>query len=279
MKNKKIAILKKDVGIYGGIEHQIFLLAKGLKQKGHDVIFFTDNYETELIKRLETIGSLIKVISFNNLWVAGKKIGEYCKENQIDIIQSHMLKDSFIARFAKMHNKKLKHIFRVHTYIDCSYISNKKKDGYHFLSKLTDPWVDCYLSINEFNVNELVFRTHINRQKIEVIHDGVPSIGPASISAKEQVNHIAMIANFYPFKGHDILVKGIKLLKDEGILVKACIIGGEAYAKNEDQTPVITNKIRELCNSLEITEQVEFCGFVTNIYEKIKNISIRIIQS
>lgn len=279
MKQRKIAIIRKDTGLFGGIERQILMLSKGLKKDGFIVYFITNNSQSRLAESLSKINVIVKEFDLSKLVKTGKDIGIFLKKEDIRIVQSHMLKESFIIRIAKIFNWKIKHIFRVHTYIDCSQISRVKKNFYHFISKLTDFLVDKYVSINEFNVNELTTRTRVRISKISVLHDVISCVDITATPIKQPIKKIGMIANFVPFKGHDILVRGLKLLKDEGVYLEAVIIGGESYSKGNNQTPIITNEIIKLCQELEIEKQIELAGFVNNIHEVIKDIPIIVLPS
>ncbi len=279
MNKTRIAIIRKDTGLFGGIQHQVLMLASGLLKNNYSVYFFTDNIESELAQELILKGVKVNKVTLGRVFSSGKKVSELCKKHNIRVLQSHMLKESFIARVSKIFNKDVIHIFRVHTYIDCSHIPQWKKNTYHFLSKITDFLVDHYLSINEYNVKELIDRTRINNNKISVVYNGIVSSDVEINKISKPIEKIAMIANFRPFKGHDILIKTLKKLKDQGVILKVVIVGGESYSKGLNQTPVITHKMLALAEQLGVEDQIILTGFISNVHERIKDIPIVVLPS
>lgn len=279
MDNRKIMIVRRDLGIFGGIERQILMLVNALIDKGITVYFLTDNPQSMLAQKLILKKVHIQEISFSNALYAAYKINNFCKVNNIKLIQSHMLKENFIIRIVKLLNRNILNIFRVHTYIDCSQISIHKKNLYHFISHITDSFVDHYLSINHFNVIELTKRTRVNIKKIIVLNNSVKSVEMSFENIAKPLTKIALIANFVPFKGHDILIKGLKLLKEDGIRLKAVIIGGEPINEKASSTPKLTNEIVDLSKNLGVDDQVNFAGFVSNVHEYIRDIPIIVLPS
>ena len=128
-----------------------------------------------------------------------------------------MLWESFLCKIVKMLFPKIKHVFRIHTYIDCSHITIFKKNIYHFMVWFTDLLVNRYLPINEYNLKEMETRTHLSPKKIKIIHDMVRVDESARTICEFKNGHIAMIANFVEFKGHDVLLDAMKILKDRDV--------------------------------------------------------------
>lgn len=278
---RNIAIFRRDTGLHGGIERQIVRIVKGLIGKGFNVHFITDNEDTRMVQQIKDLKGIIHIVNLNNTLKGCISIFKICKKEKIEILQSHMLRESFLTRIVKIMIPSVKIVFRIHTYIDCSRITNFRKTIYHILSFITDFLVDCYIPINDYNVIEMVKRTHISRRKITIVHDGVESLGEYDdLSQRVWPEYrVDMIANFMPGKGHDILIKGIKLLKDEGIFVRARIIGGEKFFSNEEYLNSITHSMKELVRSLGLQDQITFLGYSDDIYNTIKGTNIIILPS
>ena len=221
---KRLLIVRKYGG-FGGIEHQIETITSGLIAQGWQVYFFSDR-QSPLSDSLAGRGAHVTWIPFEGFLKTAKAIRELCRKHQISIIQSHMLKESFYCRLAKLLMPSLHHVFRVHTYIDCSHISSMKKRCYHLAGFISDFLVDRYVSINEYNVREMRARTHISGRKIVVARNAVRYLEPQDQACPYKNGHIAMIANFVDFKGHDVLLEGLKILRDLGHPVVAHLIGG-----------------------------------------------------
>ncbi len=220
---KRLLIIRQYKG-FGGIEHQIENITSGLISAGWQVYFLSD-VESPLADSLRQRGAHVTLASFHSYLKTAKKIKALCKKKHIYIVQSHMLKESFYCRLAKLFMPSLIHVFRVHTYIDCSHISPFKKNCYHVAGFLTDFLVNKYISINEFNVREMRSRTHISMRKIAVVHNAVRELNSPIKTCPYKNGHITMIANFVDFKGHDVLLEGLKVLRNKGYSIIAHLIG------------------------------------------------------
>ncbi|MCI9229270.1 MAG: glycosyltransferase family 4 protein [Dorea sp.] len=278
MKTKSIAIVRKYSG-YGGIEHQIENIMFGLNKKGWKVLLISDKVSPLTQKCVEQ-GVEIVIIHLENTIKAAREIIKQCKIKDIQIIQSHMLKESFLCGFVKLFNPQIKHVFRVHTYIDCSHISRLKKNVYHAAAKIISPFIDQYLPINEYNEREMVFRTRLSKQKIQVIHDAV------RFQMKNEYPHcdfknnkIAMVANFVDFKGHDVLLDGLKILRDKGYKIEAYLVGGVPGKDTDSEDFTRLNIVQDTIRKYRLENMVVICGYSSNIPEAIKECGILVLPS
>ena len=278
MKTKSIAIVRKYSG-YGGIEHQIENIMFGLNKKGWKVLLISDKVSPLTQKCVEQ-GIEIVIIHLENTIKAAREIIKQCKIKDIQIIQSHMLKESFLCGFVKLFNPQIKHVFRVHTYIDCSHISRLKKNVYHAAAKIISPFIDQYLPINEYNEREMAFRTRLSKQKIQVIHDAV------RFQMKNEYPHcdfknnkIAMVANFVDFKGHDVLLDGLKILRDNGYKIEAYLVGGVPGKGTDSEDFTRLNIVQDTIRKYRLENMVVICGYSSNIPEAIKECGILVLPS
>ena len=126
--------------------------------------------------------------------------------------------------------------------------------------------MDRYISINQFKVTELLHRTHVSRRKISVVHDGTEILGEPFSDPCPSRDAVLMLANFVPFKGHDILVEGINLLRETGIPLHAYLYGTcpGSGTKGEDRTELelIQGRVKEL----DLEDLIHFCGHTRDIY-------------
>lgn len=276
MKNYRIAIVRRDLGIFGGIENQILKIAKLILDSEGEVYFFTDNKNSKLARELTSLGVSIEIIRFNFTINCFNNLKRICIKNRIQLIQTHMFKEAMVVSMMRFFYRNVKHVYRVHTYIDCSSISGIKKIAYHIISKLLSFNVDYYISINQFNVDEMVNRSRINIDKISIVSDIVDSIGvPDNLKNRLwPAKKIAMIANFIQGKGHDTLIKGISVLKKKGFLIYVKLIGDSPNGQESFE-----NNIRKLAIELNVIDQLEFCGFRENISEELIDCSIVVLPS
>lgn len=274
---KRILIVRKYGG-YGGIEHQIESISVGLQEKGWEVFFLSDQ-QSPLSEYLEAKGVRIYYSPFNTISTIARIICKICKENEIRLVQSHMLKESFYCRWAKVLMPSLKHVFRVHTYIDCAHISELKKKCYHAVSKATDFLVDRYISINEYNVQEMCGRTKISRSKIAVVHDAVRELEKPSQTCPYKNGSIAMIANFVDFKGHDVLLAGMKLLKEQGYSYVVHLIGSVPGYRTPYEDHRRLNVIKQTIQDYHLEEDVIVCGHSNNIAQAVAECGMIVLPS
>ncbi len=275
---KKIALIRNATGENGGIEHQITYIAKSLSTK-YQLFLITNDEHSPMATNFSHFGKVI-VFPFqqHDVFQTGKKISQFCKEEKIDILQSHMLRESFAARIAKFYYPQVKHIFRVHTYIDCSFIPKWKKNIYHSIAYLSDRYVDIYASINQYNVHELLDRTHVNKNKIMIIPNGVRALN-APAGDKESYYHIAMVGNFIAERGYDIAFQAMKALVEKDHRFHLFLVGGEATSTSAEYSQNYTSVMKQMITDLKIENNVTFCGYTEDIGSMIQTCGVMILPA
>lgn len=275
---KKILIVREYRG-FGGIEQQIVNTAICLKNSGWEV-FFVTNVVSPLSESMASLREIhTEIFPFKNVLTTALKLREIVLKHRIPIIQAHMLRESYYCRLVKLLCPKVLHVYRVHTYIDCSKIASTKKSLYHLLGKLTDCFVSQYMSINYFNIKELVGRTHISPNKVTQVPDSIKllSVEQAYLIPKE--NHIAMVANFVEGKGHCVLLEGLRIIKDLGLPIRASLFGAVPGMGTEYEDDSVLRLIKHRIKELSIEDMVEFRGFSSNIAVALSDVSIVVLPS
>ena len=264
---------------FGGVEHQIEHISKGLVLEGWKVFLLTDRL-SPFSEALTQNGVKVIVVSFGNCLRSGFLIRQICIKYKIQFIQAHMFNEDIRCRFAKLLYPRLKHIYRVHTYIDCSFISDLKKNLYHLIAYMTDRLVDYYLPINRLNKIELEMRSKVKSSKILIVHDAVREFDVSSDHEKFLKNKkLVMIANFDEVKGHEIAVEGLKKLKDKGYKFELGLIGGVPKQGTEEEDSTILNKIQMMIRKFDLDKDIVFYGYLTDIGEVLKNYETVILTS
>ena len=276
MKDKKILIIRKDHGIHGGIENQIIVLSSFLKSSGYTVHFLSNNKHSKLSLRLSEIGVLTHENKLNKILISAFEIVKLCRKEKIMTVQCHMFRESIMIRVAKLFYPRLKTIFRVHTYIDASNISNSKKKIYHILDFFSSPLINKFISINLYNINEMTGKSRINFKKIVHICNPKEKIGEFSTPVLESPYTIAMIANFVDMKGHDIIIKALDILKKQNILINIIFLG--SVDNSSDTNFKYYQNFLGLINLFDLNDQVTLLGYV-DIYETIKHIPTIVLPS
>lgn len=275
---KQIAIIWKYRG-YGGIVHQIETIAHSLKQKGWEVLVITDT-ESLMTQALGALGVEFYVIPFGNLISTTFRVRKICRQRKIMILQTHMFWDSFIGRLVKLTIPGIKHVFRVHTYIDCSHIPRFKKNVYHFAAFATDFLVDRYISINRFNVKEMKERSHLPERKIIVVHNALKQLDLSeALYVSPQNGHIAMVSNFVDFKGHDVLLEGFRILKGRGCKLTAHLFGTVPGAGTDHEDHRRLNIVKDMIKKYGLEEYVVIHGYSDNVARDIKNCGMIVLPS
>lgn len=275
MKAQKIIIVRYYSG-YGGVEHQIENIIQNLQKKGWNIYLLT-NVKSPFSDMCGAYGANVIIHSFDNTMKIVLKIRKICKEKNIKIIQSHMLKESFICRMAKIISPSIVHIFRIHTYIDCSHISRLKKNIYHFASWITGFAVDKYVSINQYNVNELLKRTHVSKKKIYVVHNSVRI--NEIVKTDYSMNDIAMIANFVDFKGHDVLIRGMAEMKKRGYHFVAHLFGTVPGVGTKNENTARLEIVKEEIETYDLKNSVIIHGFSRDIVKDTERCGILVLPS
>lgn len=276
--NKKILIVRKYKG-FGGIEHQILNFSQALMRKGWEIFFLTD-LASPFQDAMNKIGAMSIVEPLDNHIRTANMIIGICKDNQISIVQAHMLNEDFSCRLAKLFYPKIKHVFRVHTYIDCSRISGLKKAIYHMADFLTSPLVNVYLPINDINAKEINKKSVIPKKKIRVVHDAVRSLNTSDNDSSAPNNReLAMIANFDDFKGHDVLLDGVRILKNRNERVRVHLIGGVPGRGTKNENNDRLNIIKKTIKDYSIDNEIALEGYCRDIPEAIKDCGLVVLPS
>ena len=270
---KNIGIIRFNEGDMGGIEYQIINIVSNLDSTFFKFILIT-NKSTKFSKKFEKYGEVC-YINKEHLLKSVRELKKFVKEKNISIIQSHMLREHYIGCLTKLKIKDLYHIFRVHTYINCSFISNLKKRLYHLLTFLLQKNVDVYLPINKKNYEELVNISKIKSNKVKIVHDGVKKIGNLK---NEEFNYeeLIMIANFNYGKGHDIALRALRILVNKSPEYSITFVGEN---NKTEENKLILRETQELARELKIEKNVKFIGFVEDIEGVLKGKSIIILPS
>ena len=260
--------------IFGGIENQIVSLVKTISSS-HTIFFFTRYPESQLAKNM--IGWVQVISLYGNLFQEYKIIKEYILKNKIGIIQFHTFEIGLKYRLIKLFARRVKVVVRVHTYIACSWIPNWKKRLYYMADTLSSFCVDKYILNGQYLVDEMQANTWINRKKMEDVIDGTRTLDPNPVVnlIETDINapRLLMIANVLPHKGHDVLIKALKLLKDSGQNVTCDVVGAV------DRDVSYMENLRKMIADCQVEDRIKFLGFVTDVKEHLLTHKIVVLPS
>lgn len=285
---KDILFIREASHDIGGIEKQVLLIAKELaSRKLFNPILATSSRISEVGQRFEKLGFPVYEIPIgkgNRIGKGAEAIESILKEHNVALIQSHMFRESIVGRKVRKKYPKIPHVFRAHTYIDCSWIPKWKKVAYHLLDKSTSKYVDQYVCISQNAFSEISKNSWIPVSKIRLLTNAAEKIGvPDQLEDNLNLSlpaRIAMVSNFLPHKGHDVLVNALLLLKQRGLRVYVRLIGGEltGNGKTKNCTPFI-DSIKQDALKGGVLDQIEFYGYTQGVYEALKGFSVVILPS
>ena len=280
-----IIIREKSEDCFGGIERQILHIAKGLEETGGlEPILLTSDRDTVFASIFEGLGFPVEEVPnlSTSVFGAAALVGQIVRRYRATVVQSHMFRESIVARALRLQSPDLVHIFRVHTYIDCSWIPGWKKWSYHALDKLTNRGVDCYAAITHYARSEMISRSLITPGRVTVVPDGVPQLGTpdaVNMDSGPLPLKVAMVSNFVGHKGHDVLIRCLAELKRRGCLVQARLVGGEHTVSRNTCGVPHTDGIRKMAQEAGVLDQIEFTGFTENVYEAIREYPVVVLPS
>lgn len=190
------------------------------------------------------------------------------------IVMPHKFKESMIARYLKFKNKNLKTLFVVHTYLEGRDYSKFKLGLLRYIDRLTNAYVDSYITISQKIKSELIDFSNVNSKKIKVIYNGVEEFQIKS-DANEKLNHqVAVIGELQPRKSQLDVLKMINLLNKCGLRMMVHFFGGNTYNNYKKE-------LEDYIYAHDLKNQIVFHGQVSKkeLEKKMKNISVVLLTS
>lgn len=268
-----IGIVHNAIG-YGGIENQIASLIESISFS-HTLFFFTRFPESPLAKKVCSYAHLVPL--HGNVIQEYRTIKEWVQKGKIDIMQFHTFHTGLQYRLIKIFMPTVKIVLRVHTYIACSWIPQWKKQLYYITDSLSAICVDKYILNGRYLAVEMQNNTWIKKSKMENVIDGTKTLkaDPIINLTKKDIDspRLLMIANVLPHKGHDVLIRALKLLKDKGKDVSCDIVG----AVDRDQHYM--DYLKRMISDFKIEQQIRFLGFDPDIEKHLSTHKIVILPS
>ena len=88
-----------------------------------------------------------------------------------------------------------------------------------------------------------------------------------------------MVANFVAFKGHDILIEGLDILRSRGIFLQAYLYGGCPKDESGNEDTSVLEEIKAMVISKGLQDQVHFCGYTTDIRKSLEDVWALVLPS
>ncbi len=284
---RDIVFISRNISAAGGIQGQIFNIAKSLyERKIFQPVLITADRNCGFAMLFSKAGFEVfeAPMEKSKIFPAAQKILQILKDRDVAIIQTHIFRESLIARAVRRKRTNIRHILRAETYIDGVPKPCWKKRLYHLADKFTGKWVDFYIANGQYLADEIINRSKIDSNKVAAILNGVNQLGPpdkpVEIKNKPLPPKIAMIANFRAVKGHDCLVRALALLKQINLIITARLIGSEGQGNAADEKDRnITEETKKLASSLGVLQQFEFYGCSDNVYKALEGIPVVVLPA
>ena len=145
---------------------------------------------------------------------AAKLLADYCRNNEIDVIHTHYLRENYIALLAKKHYKKVR---VVNTY----HILGKDSTVVRVCTRVMSRSLDCQIANCSAGVRQLE-ENGVPKKKIRLVYNAVePSYwkGDGKSTLRDEIGTaddefiMFYAARFVPGKGHAYLIDAVRRLK------------------------------------------------------------------
>lgn len=239
----------------GGAETYILKTIERMKKKRVKFFVICDHKGSNHDK-IEKVCSNVEIININSVLdiKAAYKIAKFCRDNNINIIQSHFLRESFVAVIAKLFNPRIKVIWTMHL------IYEEKRSILNFLNRLFSLGTSSIICVSEA-VKKSLAKIGINHKKLATVLNGVDTdyFKPTyNGSIREELDIekddilLTTVSRFQEIKGHDFLIDVLNELKlNYDIKFKALLVGDGEEMDN------IKNKVLKL----GLEDNVIFAGY------------------
>jgi glycosyltransferase involved in cell wall biosynthesis len=270
-----------------GAEKHLLSLLPGLQQEGYDceLICVTplkskDKF-TGYCEELNQRGVKATLITGNQYGFLGiaKRIGKYCKENNIRVVHSHLFKSDLLAVLTKeLFAKNIFLISTKHGYEEkylSSYPEHKGKifyNAYYFISKYLCRNTNEQVTVSRI-MSDVYFNLKLTPQPIKYIHHGIDiavediTVNAAQFRTGEP--QLIIVGRVEKVKGHQYLFDAMPAVAREFPGVKLLVIGEGTEKDN------LINK----ASVLGIKDNVSFLGFQQDPYGYMTHSDLIILPS
>jgi glycosyltransferase involved in cell wall biosynthesis len=265
----KILFAQNIVGIAGS-ENYFLQLFPELLKKGYTIGFlcFYPHCESSgylsFKEKLENMGVDVFTLEFSTFprVVFFKRIKEIIKENDYDIIHTHLIHaDLFLAITKLLFNRKLKIVSTKHGYEEAFMMEHGldhtkiNKNFYYFSAYFAEKLINRSYAISK-SLRSLYIKSRIcNSTKLDLIYTGFdyPTI---SLSETKRYSNCQLViaARLTKLKGHIFAFNALKILKLKFPDIVLLVIG----------TGKLQDELKRKAEELGIEKNVIFLGFQKN---------------
>jgi glycosyltransferase involved in cell wall biosynthesis len=202
------------------------------------------------------------------------KVARLARRMRVDLIHTNSLKADIIGGFAGL-LARVPVIWHVRDRIDPDYLPAPVVRIFRWLSRTVPDYViansAATLATLQLKVDERYRARVVHNGCTSVVHDGC-DVDDATTQAQMAPNYrvrIGLIGRISPWKGQHIFLQAAALLHQQYPAAKFEIIGAPLFSESEYEV-----HLRELCRNLNLTDAVEFAGFVEDVPARIAELDI-----
>lgn len=240
----------------GGAETYLFHLLENPKDGIN--FFIVCNHEGANHSKLVSISNNVEIIRMKNILdiKAARKLANFCKENEVCIIQTHFLRENYIAVLSKIFNPSIKIVWTTHLVLNNNKLIK-------IFNKIFSKFVDRIICVSKA-VESSFINEGISNKKTKLIYNGVDtehfkpredSYIRQELDIKEDTLVLTTVSRFHEEKGHMFLIEGLSILASNLLNFKMILVGqGEEEAS-----------IRDMVKDYGLEENVIFLGYREDI--------------
>lgn len=246
-----------------GTERYVQTLVERLNRKKINA-FFAYNKDGLLRERMQAMGVMTFQLPMRRPFdiKAAWKLSKFCRENKIDIIHTHYLRENYIALLSRIFNPATKVVYTNHFIM-------KNNAVVRFFNRLMTLLQGRIIAVCDPG-RDMLIRNGNRKSIIDVVYNAVEpgywKTGENSTLRRElgiadDEFVILCASRFAHDKGHAYLVRTMLELRNITEIRFRCVLAGDGPLLDE---------IRELVRELELEDRILFIGFrqdMKNLYK------------
>ncbi len=265
----KIAYLIHSSEI-GGAEKMLLLMLGMLdRDVFSDPVVLTTRGEGRFTEELRRSGAELYVYNLRNPFSMLRMV-LFLRRRRPDILHSFLFCANISARFSRV-------FLRGTVILSSQRSADSWRRWYHWkLDRLTARWSDAIVSNSFAGRDVLVERGVACRDRIPVIHNGVPTVKEGSAGGGEILNVeagsdliVGTVGNLRPAKGHRHLINAASLILARRGGVKFVVVGEGA----------LKDRLLRQAGALGISDRFIFAGYIRNAAEIIDEFDVFVMSS
>lgn len=218
---KKIVFLITRADDYGGAQAHVLIMAEALNARGNNAVvmaggegYLSDALQEKNIRYIK-VNNLVHPIKPYKDLMAYLEIIELLKKEKPDLLATHSNKAGFLGRLAAG-KLKIPVTFTSHGFLFAEERSYLKRKIYLHIEKLMSRFTDRVIAVSESEKRLAVDSKAVPANKVRVIHNGIPDIGPGQIAIPAaDPPQLVMVARFAEPKDHRLLIRALTGLTDQ----------------------------------------------------------------